>query len=237
MGSIYTLTLRQLLGARRLLTLVVLAALPVILTLAMLASGDSPSVAGFERIVVNGLLIGAITPLVVLAIATAGFGNELEDRTLANLTLSPLPRWKIALPKLLAAFTVAAPFVVASGIVIAQIAFLGDLRATAAMAITLLVEVALYSAAFTWLGLASSQAMGAGLLYVVLWEGFFASFVFGVRVFSIRYQSVGLMHALDGRRFEVLDHLPTTAAVLLPAVVLVGFVLLTVRRLRRMDVP
>ena len=237
MDSIYRLTLRQLLGVRRLLTLAVLAAMPVGLTAVMLASGDSPSVAAFERVVLNGLLAGAITPLVVLSIATVGFGNELEDRTLANLTLSPVPRWKIALPKLLAAITVAAPFVVASGLVTAQIAFLGDARATAAVTAALLVEVALYSAAFVWLGLVSSQAMGLGLLYVVLWEGFFAGLVGGARVLSIRYYSLDLMHALDDRRFEALQHLGTVLVIAICVLVFGGFLFLTVRRLRRMDVP
>ena len=57
-----------------------------------------------------GMLAGAITPLAVLAIAGAAFANEVEDRTLANLTLSPIPRWQIVVPKLLAAITIAAPF-------------------------------------------------------------------------------------------------------------------------------
>ena len=33
------------------------------------------------------MLAGSIAPLVVLAIAAAAFANEVEDRTLANLTL------------------------------------------------------------------------------------------------------------------------------------------------------
>jgi hypothetical protein len=45
----------------------------------------------------------------------AAFGNELEDRTLANLTLSPIPRWKIVVPKLLGVITIAAPFIASAG--------------------------------------------------------------------------------------------------------------------------
>lgn len=237
MGSVYLLTLRQLSGRWRLLIMAVLAALPVLVALLTLRSGHSPSVADFEAAVFSTILAGSITPLVVLAIATAAFANEIEDRTLANLTLAPIPRWKIVLPKLLATITIAAPFILLSGLITAHVAFLGDATATAAVSIALLVEVALYSAAFVWLGLATPQAIGVGLLYIVLWEGFFSGFVAGVRLLSIRFYSLGLMHALDARRFAAIDHPGTVAIVATGVLVFAGFLLLTVRRLRRMDVP
>ena len=67
----------------------------------MLRSNNAPSCREFETAILSAMLAGSIAPLVVLAIAAAAFGNEIEDRTLANLTLSPIPRWQIAVPKLL----------------------------------------------------------------------------------------------------------------------------------------
>ena len=99
------------------------------------------------------------------------------------------------------------------------------------------VGVALYAAAFLWLGLVSSYAIGAGLLYIVLWEGFLSGFVSGVRLLSIRHYSIAVMHALDPRRFAAGPHVAPSAAVLISALVFAGFIMLTVRRLRRMDVP
>ena len=237
MASVYLLGLRQMFGGWRLLIMTVLATLPVLITAVVMSSGDSPAVAEFEMVVFNGMLAASITPLVVLAIATAAFANELEDRTLANLTLSPIPRWKIALPKLLAAITIAAPFVVVSAFVTARMAFLGDATATAAVTAAFFVEVALYSAFFVWLGLASPQAVGIGLLYIVLWEGFFSGFVTGVRFLSIRHYALALMHAIDPRRFAGAEHPGTFAVVAVCVLVFTGFLLLTIRRLRRMDVP
>ncbi|MFN2316052.1 MAG: ABC transporter permease [Gemmatimonadales bacterium] len=236
MGSVYALTLRQLTGRWRLIILTVLAALPVVVTLLVLRSDSAPTVTAFEMVVFNGLLAGAIAPLVVLAIATAAFGNEVEDRTLANLTLTPLPRWQIVVPKLLATITVAAPFVVVSATLASHLAFLGDLQAVAATATAALVGVALYAAAFLWLGLVSTQAIGIGLLYIVLWEGFFAGFVAGVRILSIRYHALALMHGLDARRFAESNHVGLTLVVITTAAVFAGFVWLTIRKLRRMDV-
>ncbi len=66
------------------------------------------------------------------------------------------------LPKLLAAITVAAPFIAASALLTSYIAFPGDLRAVTAVTVSALVGVALYASAFVWLGLVSTHAIGVG---------------------------------------------------------------------------
>ena len=237
MGPVYLLTLRQLAGRWRLLIMSVLAAGPVLFTMLVMRSSGLPSVEEFELIVFSGMLTGSISPLVVLAIATVAFGNELEDRTLANLTLSPIPRWRIAVPKLLATISVAGPFIAISAFVTAHLAFNVDTTATIAVTISALVGVVLYSSLFVWLGLVTTQAIGIGLLFIVLWEGFFAGFVSGVRLFSIRYYATGWTHGLDARRFASTEHLGFGVAIAVSAVVFFGFLLMTVRHLRRMDVP
>jgi len=237
MGSVYRLTLRQLTGRWRLLIMTVLAAMPVVIALIMLASDDAPSVREFETAILGAMLAGSIAPLVVLAIAAAAFANEIEDRTLANLTLAPIPRWQIAVPKLLATITIAGPFIALSALLTSHVAFLGDTAATVAVTVSALVGVALYAAAFVWLGLVSPQAIGLGLLYIVLWEGFFSGFVSGVRLLSIRHYAIAWMHGLDARRFAAGDHVSFGVAVVLSVLVFAGFLGLAVRRLRRMDVP
>ena len=237
MGSVYRLTLRQLSGRWRLLIMTVLAAMPVIIAALMLRDDTAPTVREFEIAILSAMLNGSIVPLVVLAIAAAALGNELEDRTLANLTLSPIPRWKIALPKLLATITVAAPFVAVSAFLTSHIAFLGDAKATIAITVSALAAVALYASAFVWLGLVTTQAIGIGLLYIVLWEGFFSGFVSGVRLLSIRHYAIALMHGLDERRFAGSTHPSLAVAIVLSSLVFGGFLLWTFRRLRTMDVP
>jgi ABC-2 type transport system permease protein len=237
MTPVYLLTLRQLSGKWRIGIMAVLAAMPVVIAAIMLRSSNAPSVQEFETTILSAMLAGSIAPLIVLAISASAFSNELEDRTLANLTLAPIARWKIVLPKLLAAITIAAPMITVSAFATSYIAYLGDIRATIAVTVSAIVGVVLYAAAFVWLGLMSTQAIGLGLLYIVLWEGFFSGFVSGVRLLSIRHYSIALMHGLDPRRFAVYDHLGLTAVIVVMAVVLGGFVWLTIRRLRRMDVP
>jgi ABC-2 type transport system permease protein len=237
MMEVYRLTLRQLSGKWRLIIMTVLAMMPVLITVLMLRDDSTLSVWEFESSILSAMLAGSIAPLVVLAIAAAAFGNELEDRTLANLTLSPLPRWKIALPKLLATMTIAAPFTAVSAFITSHVAFIADTRATMAVTVASVVIVSLYSAAFVWLGLVSTQAIGIGLLYIVLWEGFFAGFVEGVRLLSIRHYGIALMHGMDPRRFAPVEHPGLPIIIPLVTLLFAGFLWMTVRRLRRMDVP
>lgn len=237
MREVYLLTLRQLSGKWRLGALTVLSLLPVFITWITLRDDQAPSVGDFELVLLSGFLAASVLPLAVLAIAASAFANELEDRTLANLTLAPIKRSHIVLPKLLACITIAGPFILMSALFSAHMAFLGDVRATIAVVLGSLAGVALYSAAFVWLGLYTTQAIGVGLLYIVLWEGFFSGFVSGVRMLSIRHYSLGLMQAIDPRRFTEFDVLPPLVVVLVSVVVFAGFVLLSIRRLRRMDVP
>jgi ABC-2 type transport system permease protein len=215
----------------------VLALMPVAITAVMLRSANAPAVREFEVAVLSAMLAGSIAPLIVLAIAAPAFANEVEDRTLANLTLTPLPRWQIVLPKLLTTITIAGPFIAASALATSWIAFLGDGRAMLAVSVAALAGVVMYACAFVWLGLVTTQAIGLGLLYIVLWEGFFAGFVSGVRMLSIRHHTLALMHGLDPRRFAVTDHLSLTAVDTTAVVVCGGLAWLSVRRLRRMDVP
>lgn len=237
MLSVYILTLRQLSNRWRLLIMSVLAAMPVFMAVLIVGDMRAPSVQEFEDVVLSAMLAGSILPLVVLATASAVFANELEDRTLANLTLSPIPRWQIVVPKLLAALSVSGPFIAISAFVTSYVAFSGDVTATVAVTLSALVGVALYSSAFVWLGLLTTKAIGVGLFYVVLWEGFFSGFVSGVRFLSIRHYSIALMHGLDVRRFAADDNVSFGAVIITSVLVFAGFLLLSIRRLRHMDIP
>lgn len=237
MLAVYQLTLRQLSGRWRLLIMTVLALMPVAISLLMLADQRTLSVAEYEAAVLSAMLAGSIGPLVVLAIAGAAFANETEDRTLANLTLSPLPRWQIVVPKLLAAITIAGPFLAASAFATSYIAFIGDMRAAIAVTASAAVGVVMYASLFVYLGLVTTHAIGMGLLYIVLWEGFISGFVSGVRMLSIRHYASAWMHGLDPRRFADAGLPPFWVAITVSLVVIFGLGFLSVRRLRRMDVP
>jgi ABC-2 type transport system permease protein len=237
MGTVYRLSLKQLTGKWRLAIMTVLAGLPVIIAAIMVSAKEAPSLEEFETGVIGAMLSGSITPLVVLAIAAAAFANEVEDRTLANLVLSPLARWEIAIPKLLATITIAGPFIALSAFATSYIAYYGDTRAVLAVTLSSLIGVALYSAVFVFLGLVTTYAIGIGLLYIIVWEGFFAGFVTGARLLSVQHYAIDLMHGFDPRRFAFANHLSFPAVSIVALLVLTGFAYAAVRRLKTMDVP
>jgi ABC-2 type transport system permease protein len=237
MGSVFTLTVRQLTGRWRLAIMTVLAALPVSFTALVVRTDSTPFVSEFEVVVLSTMLAGSIAPLIVLAIASVAFANEVEDRTLANLTLAPIPRWQIVLPKLAAAVTVAGPFIAASAFFTSLLAFNRDGTAMVAVTTAALAGLLMYASAFTWLGLVTRRAIGAGLAYIVLWEGFFSGYVSGIRFFSIRHYSIALMNGLDTRRFVEDPHVGLGLAVGVTVAVSAAFALMATWRLRRMDVP
>lgn len=237
MNAVYSLTLRQLSGKWRIVIMLILAVMPLVLTVNLLRDNDAISVLEFENLMISSMLAGAFGPLIMLATAAAAFGNEVDDRTLANLTISPVPRWKIALPKLLGTITVSGPFIVVSALLTAHMAFGGDLRATIAVGAGALALVVMYASMFTWLGLVSTQAIGLGLLYIVLWEGFFSGFIAGVRLLSIRFYAIAVMQAIDPRRFAEGEVVSTSVGLAMTAIVIIGFMALTIRKLRTMDVP
>ncbi len=242
MGTIFRLTLRQLASRRRLAIIVLLAALPIGLALLLnyFLADEEDFTEGFVEGIVDGMMISLIMPIIVLTLATAAFGNELEDRTLNMLVLKPVSRFSIVLPKLLGSITVAAPLIVAATVAVSLIALAdGGMRAAAAAGAALLVGVVAYASVFTWAGLLTTHALGFGLVYVFLWEGLVMSLLPGVRYLSIRGYTLGTLYGLDEVTFRSIgeDAIELPAALVGAGVAFVGFFLLTWRRLKRMDVP
>lgn len=241
MNAMLLLSLRQMASRTRILIVLLLAALPMSLAvLVSIRAGDDPGFSrGFTDVLVDGMLITVVLPIVMMALATAAFGNELDDRTLSYLVLKPIARWKIVVPKLLASIMVGGPVMIASGVVVTLLGFEGSTQAATATGAALLTGVVTYAAIFTWAGLVSTRALSFALVYVFLWEGLISSFLEGVRYLSVRGYAIGVMHGIDGVSFEALSDraIEFPAAVVGATMVTVVFVLLTVLRLRRMDVP
>jgi ABC-2 type transport system permease protein len=95
-GAVVQVTLRGLLGRRRMLLMLLLAALPVLVGLLIRAGGgraDAPEI-------LDTLVIRTVLPLVALIVGTAAIGGEVEDGTLVYLLTKPIRRWRLAIPKI-----------------------------------------------------------------------------------------------------------------------------------------
>ncbi len=239
MRPLLGLSLRQLLGGRRLVLLLLLSALPIAVAGIIAGFAEEADTEGFVNGLLDGMIVGAILPIVTMALATSAFGDEVEDRTLSYLVLKPLPRWRIVLPKLMASIVVSGPLIIAGGVGATLIGIEAGAQPALAVAAALAVGVIAYASIFTWAGLVTTRALGFALVYVILWEGVIGSFLSGVRYLSVRGYALGILHGLDEHSFEAVAAraIELPAAVGGAAAVTLVFALFTVRRLRRMDVP
>ena len=243
MGPIFWLSIRQLTGRWRVTLVLLLAALPVGLAVIVRFAATGETEAEFNRnftnILLDGMLVAGILPIVTMALATSAFGNELEDKTLSFLTLMPVARWRIVLPKVLASLVICGPILLASAVAATLIGFDGEARPAIAVAVALGAGVLAYAAIFTWAGLVTTRALPFALVYVLLWEGVISSFIRGVDYLSVRGYTLAIMRGLDKPSFPALEDRVIEFPVAVAGVVAVTvvFLLLGVRRLRRMDVP
>ena len=241
MGAIFGLSIRQLTGRWRVSLILLLAALPVGLAVIVhfTESGDASFNRPFTNILLDGMLVAGILPIVTMALATSSFSNELEDKTLGYLTLMPVARWRIVLPKVLASLVICGPLLVVSGVIATLLGFGGEVRPALAVAAALGAGVLAYAAIFTWLGLVTTRALPFALIYVLLWEGVISTFMSGVDYLSVRGYTLAIMSGLDKPSFPALEErvIELPVAIGGAAAVTVVFLLLGVRRLQRMDVP
>ena len=240
MVHILLLSLRQM-GKRRLIVIALLSMLPVALAAAVasFASSEESLSEDFVTILVNGMIISGIAPIVTMALATAAFGDEVDDRTLNYLTLKPVPSYQIVVPKFLASVIAASPILIISSMLAVAIGLGGGLQPLLAVALALFAGVAAYASVFTWAGLISSRALAFGLVYVFLWEGLVSSFLEGIRYVSVRNYTLGIMYRLDETTFQALggNVIEFPAAIVGVVAVSLVFLLLSILRLRTMDVP
>jgi ABC-2 type transport system permease protein len=245
------ISVRQLTSRSKLILILLMALLPIGMAalVSVTLNEDSTSNGEFISTLLDGLLIAGILPIVTMVLATASFGNELEDRTLSYIVMKPISRWLIVLPKLMASIIVGGLVLIASGVVAtllgassfgAVLLVLDDnFQAAIAVGLALFAGVITYAAIFTWAGLVSTRAIAFALVYVFLWEGLISSFLGGVRYLSVRGYTLSILHGLDSKSFEPLGErvIEFPAGLVGAAVTTTVFFLLTVRRLRRMDIP
>jgi ABC-2 type transport system permease protein len=233
-GALVVVTLRGLLGRRRTLLMVLLAALPILVGLLIRLGGgrsDAPEI-------LDALVIRTVLPLIALVFGTAAIGSEIEDGTIVFLLAKPIARWRTALAKVVVAagLTVAlvVPPILITGVLVGGVGG-GSLATAFGFALAAIVGGAAYAVAFTALGVITSRALVVGLGYTLLWEGVLAGLLDGTRFMSIRQGTLGLASALTGDDVGA-DVLEPIVAVAILVVVLIGGYLLTTRSLARFQI-
>lgn len=232
------LAFRQFLGSRRALLLVVLAALPVLVTLlvGMDNTGGKESLEDYTGIY-RLLTVGVLLPIVALVVGTGVFGAEVDDGTITYVLGKPVARWRIVLTRIVAAGLATALVLVPSTLLSAAVGLRGvdAPGALAAAAVAVAVGGFLYCALFVALSLSTRRALVAGLAYVVLWEGSLSNTFGGSRALSIRQYTLSFAERMaDGTSFG--GQLDAGVALAMAAAVAVLATAHAIRRLRRFEI-
>ena len=125
--TVFKLTLQELAGKRRLALVVLLAALPSLVSVAYRLGNqhnDPPN--WTANTLLDGVIITILLPLVALIFGTSSLGSEIEDGTVLHLLAKPVSRREIILAKLAPAWLLTALIVVPSAAVSGCIAIWGS---------------------------------------------------------------------------------------------------------------
>lgn len=224
------ITLRSLLDQRRFRLMVLLAAVPVLLTLIGLAAGDID----FRDQVFDQLLIRTVLPLVALIFGTGALGSELEDGTIVYLLAKPGHRARIVVAKGAVAAGITAALVVPATLLTGAIMASQQpdvIEPTIAYAVAAAIGGAAYALGFLALSSVTSRSLSIGLSYVLLWEGILAGLLPGTQTFSIRQATLGLADLMGATGID--DPLDPTTSLVVVALVIVGSLLLATWRMSR----
>ena len=239
--TIFILTLRQSLSLKRAAVILLIAAIP--LTIAIVSEILNTHWGGNEaQGFIQALIINTTLPLVALIVAAPVFADEIEDRTLTNLMLSPVSRWQIALPKTLAALSVVVIPMAISTFVAVIIIWQEDIYTSAIVgAFGILVGALAFTSMFAFVGTLTTRAVVFGIVYVFGFEALISSAIPGLKYISISGMTISIMQELGPSLVDAPrtgSNAPPPIEFAIPAIIAIIILtnLGTIWRLKRMDV-
>ena len=227
------ITLRALLGRRRTVLMVLLAAIPVLVGVLVRASSNGIGEVGQT---LDGLVVRIVLPLLALVFGTAALGAELEDGTAVHVLTKPVSRATIVLAKVAVAGTLTAALAVPSTVVAAILmAAPGEnlARMSTALTVGVIAGAYLYAAIFAALSVITSRGLIIGVGYALVWEGLLAGLLPGTQIFSVREYVRGIINTLSPL---LIDSVVGASAVLYTAVALAAALAIASYRLATYEV-
>jgi ABC-2 type transport system permease protein len=171
--AIIRVTLLQLIGRRRSIGLVVLAAVPAVILLLVGLNEPDRETEEFFRLGVLPLILGVTVPIIAIILGSASLGDERTHKTISYLALRPIRREFIAAAKLVAAWL--ASFLVAgSGAFLAAVALgitVGSWDEMLAIMVATAISTLGFVAVMQVVGYITDRAVVIGLAYLLIWEG------------------------------------------------------------------
>ncbi|HVE93292.1 MAG TPA: hypothetical protein VNB24_00120 [Acidimicrobiales bacterium] len=235
MKAVTALIARTQLTRGRVLTLLAVSGLSLLFAVGI-AAGDAGGSKFLDTIsMIDGFALTVAAPVVALVLASAAFGDLVDDGTLVYLWLRPVPRWQLAAGAAAASVGTALPIVVIPVTAAAAIGSGFDSTAIVATAAATTVAVIGYAGLFLALGLKIRRALIWGLAYILIWEGFVSRGVAGAAKLSIQVHARTILARLAETELPRNPSAELTAFAV-PIVVGVVAAALTARWLRTTEV-
>ena len=239
--TIFILAIRQSISIRRIAVLLLLAAIPLVIAIVseiLNIEWDGDSTQGFiQRLIFNTGL-----PLIALIVAAPVFADEIEDRTLTNLMLSPIARWQIAMPKMLAAVAIVTiPLTISTFASILLVIEDDAYSAAIVGAFGILIGSIAFVSLFAFVGTLTTRAVVFGIVYVFGFEALISSAIPGLKYVSISGNTLSIMQELNSTLIDApisgSNQLPPFEfAIIALLTVIILSNIATIWRLKRMDV-
>lgn len=243
--TITSLTIRQFLNSRSLIVVALICLIPLAIAIVPHLTSDPTSVNSLRRTMANVVFLNMyatlLMPISVLVLASAAFGDEIDDKTLYILALKPISRFRIVLEKFLAVVVVAVPVVWGSIAIVWAVMAWGNFDGMRDMLWPMLagslVGIIGFGSIFLTVSLLVRRTLLLGMFYVSIWEGALSGFLPGIRNFSISHYGRSMfVNLLDDDRITV-DNAADTGRVIITIVIVAVVALgLGTWRFRRMAI-
>ena len=239
--TIFILALRQSMSIKRVAVLLILAAIPLVIAIISEILGtdwEDQVTQGF----IQGLIISTILPLVALIVAAPVFADEIEDQTLTNLMLSPISRWQISIPKMLAAvFIVAVPLAISTFLSVLLVFDERSYSAAIVGAFGIVIGTIAFVSLFAFIGTLTTRAVVFGIVYVFGFEALISTSIPGLKYISISGMTISISQALSPTLIDSpnqISNIPPPIEFAIPAMIAVIIIsnVAIVWRLKQMDV-
>jgi ABC-2 type transport system permease protein len=233
--EVVRITVRQLLGRRRTLLLLLLAALPVLLAVIYRVAGQI-DVLSYTEQVFDTVSLTIVLPLAAVLFGTGAFGAEADEGTILYLLAKPVSRWIIVAAKAFAAAALTIGLTVASVVLAGAVELFpagsAGVSATEAQAGAMIVGSLCYVALFVPLSLFTRRALVIGIGYTLVWEGALSNLLPGIANLSVRQYALGVGDGISQLHSQPASLSPTTALILAAVLIVAGFAVATWRLMR-----
>jgi ABC-2 type transport system permease protein len=236
--EVVRVTMRQLMGRRRTIWLLLLSALPILLAIIFRAA-DTTDIRSYTSHVYDTIIVTILMPLVAILFATGAFGAEIDDGTAVYLLAKPVPRWMLVCAKAASVIVVSVLLTGAATLVSGLIVLGGTVdgpTAVGAQLFGVVVGSICYSCLFLTVSLFTRRALVIGVGYMLVWEGVLSFMLAGIANLSVRQYALGASSAIYKLPIEEQRLTSDTALILSLALVVITMAL-AIWKLMRFELP